>query len=46
MHEEALQPGTHGGVFYGWWIVGAVFVGQAISIGCTSYSLRPLPGAD
>jgi len=41
---ELSQPGTHDGVFYGWWIVGVAFVGQAISIGCTSYAFGLFQG--
>ena len=44
MRGESFQPGTHDGVFYGWWIVGVAFVGQAISIGCTSYTFGLFQG--
>jgi MFS family permease len=44
MRGEALRPGTHGGVFYGWWIVGVAFVTQAISIGFTSYAFGLFQG--
>ncbi len=44
MRGEPFQPGADGRVFYGWWIVGAVFIGQAISIGCTSYTFGLFQG--